>query len=149
METFRTGRYAAGTIAGLLIGFALIHPFSMVFQGMVHPNIVIDFSRIFDAFSPHHLPMAFFFGALGLLTGAFIVFFTSALRKERERVKTLEKMLPICSYCKKIRDETGKPRGEGDWINVDRYISQRTDTDFTHGICPECFKEVEKELERL
>jgi hypothetical protein len=149
MKAFILHRYAAGTAAGFLMGFTLIHPFSMVFQGMVHPNIVIDFSKTLDAFSPHHIPMAFFFGVLGSLTGALMIFFAATLRKERERVRALEKLLPICSYCKKIRDDTGKARGEGEWVNVERYISQKTDTDFTHGICPKCFEEVERELNEL
>ena len=49
-------------------------------------------------------------------------------------VKQLAKLLPICSYCKKIRD------GEDYWEQVDRYISKHTNSNFSHGICPECFQ---------
>lgn len=49
-----------------------------------------------------------------------------------ERVKTLHGLLPICAWCKRIRDDKGY------WLQVESYLQQRTDADFTHGICPEC-----------
>jgi PAS domain S-box-containing protein len=51
-------------------------------------------------------------------------------------VKELQKILPICSYCKKIRDD------ENYWQTVDEYISLHTNTRFSHGICPACYKSV-------
>ncbi len=50
-------------------------------------------------------------------------------------VKTLESLLPICSYCKMIRDT------EENWHDVSQYIAQRTDTEFSHGICPACYQQ--------
>lgn len=62
------------------------------------------------------------------------------------RVRQLEGLLPICSYCKKIRDD------QGAWHRVESYISARTDAQFSHGVCPECYRQsVEpmlRELER-
>ena len=49
-------------------------------------------------------------------------------------VKSLQAILPICSYCKRVRDD------ENFWHNVEAYISQHTDTRFSHGICPSCFE---------
>ncbi len=51
---------------------------------------------------------------------------------ELEKVKTLHGLLPICSWCKRIRDDHGY------WNQVETYISAHTEADFTHGICPEC-----------
>ena len=65
---------------------------------------------------------------------------TNALSKEKERVKVLESFLPICAYCKKIRDDAGRAVEKGEWIDVEMYISNQTDTDFSHGICPDCFE---------
>lgn len=56
------------------------------------------------------------------------------------QVKQLEALLPICSYCKKIRDEHNL------WQGVDGYITAHTDTLFSHGICPDCYKGVELEF---
>jgi PAS domain S-box-containing protein len=56
------------------------------------------------------------------------------------RVKTLSGILPICSQCKKIRDNTNE------WHSLEEYIRDRSDADFTHGICPECEDELYPDL---
>lgn len=50
-------------------------------------------------------------------------------------IKTLKGILPICSFCKKIRDDKGY------WEQVEVYVKRHTQADFSHGICPECAKE--------
>jgi CheY-like chemotaxis protein len=52
------------------------------------------------------------------------------------KVKQLEGLLPICSYCKKIRDE------QNYWQRVDSYLSDHTDVLFSHGVCPDCYQQV-------
>jgi len=47
-------------------------------------------------------------------------------------VRMLEGLLPICAYCKKIRDDAGR------WLAIESYIGQRTEARFSHGICPDC-----------
>jgi GAF domain-containing protein len=54
------------------------------------------------------------------------------LANELEKVKTLHGLLPICAWCKRIRDD------QGYWSQVETYISAHTGADFTHGVCPEC-----------
>jgi PAS domain S-box-containing protein len=54
------------------------------------------------------------------------------LREALTKIKTLRGLLPICASCKKIRDDRGY------WQKVESYISQHTEAEFTHGICPEC-----------
>jgi hypothetical protein len=51
----------------------------------------------------------------------------------------LSGLLPICATCKKIRDD------QGYWQQLEIYIKDRSDADFTHGICPDCLKEAERE----
>jgi PAS domain S-box-containing protein len=51
-------------------------------------------------------------------------------------VKELQKTLPICMYCKNIRDD------ENYWQTVEAYVSQHTNTTFSHGICPVCYETV-------
>ena len=50
----------------------------------------------------------------------------------QQEVRQLEGLLPVCSYCKKIRDERDQ------WVAIERYISARTAAEFSHGICPTC-----------
>ena len=57
---------------------------------------------------------------------------TSALQSALDAVKTLQGLLPICSCCKKIRDD------QGYWQHVETYLQEHTDADFSHGICPDC-----------
>jgi len=55
-------------------------------------------------------------------------------------VKTLSAMLPICSSCRKIRDD------EGYWSQIEEYVRKHTDTEFTHGICPDCVRTLYPEM---
>jgi hypothetical protein len=54
------------------------------------------------------------------------------LKKALGEVKTLRGILPICSFCKKIRDDKGY------WDQVEVYVRQHTDADFSHSVCPDC-----------
>lgn len=51
-----------------------------------------------------------------------------------KEIKTLRGLLPICSYCKKIRDDKGY------WNQIEAYIHKHSDAEFSHSICPECAK---------
>lgn len=68
------------------------------------------------------------------------------LRNEREEmiarldraladVKQLSGLLPICAHCKKVRDD------DGYWSQIDRYLREHTEAEFSHGICPGCMEE--------
>jgi hypothetical protein len=64
------------------------------------------------------------------------------LQEALAEVKTLREILPICSYCRKIRDD------ENYWHTVETYISRHTSSRFSHGICPSCLAtRVESHLE--
>jgi sigma-B regulation protein RsbU (phosphoserine phosphatase) len=66
------------------------------------------------------------------------------LEQAMARVKQLQGLLPICSYCKKIRADRNY------WQQVESYISEHSEAVFSHGICPECFeKYVAPELEKF
>lgn len=59
----------------------------------------------------------------------------AALTKAISEIKTLRGILPICSFCKKIRDD------QGYWERVDIYIKKNSAADISHGICPECLRQ--------
>jgi hypothetical protein len=140
-------RYISGAAIGFMMGALVLHPFSMLFQGLVHPEPSFDIRGVLSAFDIHHFPMAVFFGALGALFGAVNIFYTVRLTKEKKKVRMLEGLLPICAYCKKIRDDGADMDVEAGWHEIDRYISRRTDATFTHGMCPDCFGRVMDELD--
>jgi PAS domain S-box-containing protein len=70
---------------------------------------------------------------------ALVLELQAALRE----VRSLQAILPICSYCKKIRND------QNYWETVDDYIAEHTNTRFSHSICPACYtKEVEPQFEK-
>jgi YesN/AraC family two-component response regulator len=81
---------------------------------------------------------------------AIIIMHEEELRKKNEererliaelqdalaRIKTLRGLIPICASCKKIRDDKGY------WNQLEMYIREHSDAEFTHGICPDCLKKL-------
>lgn len=66
------------------------------------------------------------------------------LQEAFANVKLLQGLLPICSYCKRIRDD------QNYWQQLETYFSQHSEASFSHGICPECYeKHVKPDLERF
>ena len=63
------------------------------------------------------------------------------LQESLKRIKTLSGMLPICGHCKKIRDDSGY------WNQIESYIQDRSDAEFSHGICPECAKKLYPDID--
>lgn len=53
-------------------------------------------------------------------------------REQEKEIKTLRGLLPICSGCKRVRDD------EGYWVQIESYLMKHADMDFTHGLCDEC-----------
>jgi C4-dicarboxylate-specific signal transduction histidine kinase len=60
---------------------------------------------------------------------------TADLKKALDDINTLKGIVPICSHCKKIRDDKGY------WNQLEVYVQKHSDAEFSHGICPDCAKE--------
>lgn len=56
------------------------------------------------------------------------------LQKAHREIESLREILPLCSFCKKIRND------EGLWENVERYISTHSHSEISHSVCPECYE---------
>jgi hypothetical protein len=65
---------------------------------------------------------------------------TAELLEANKQIKTLSGLLPICSSCKKIRDN------EGAWTHMETYVRDHSEASFSHGICPDCARELYGEL---
>ena len=57
-----------------------------------------------------------------------------ALEKTRSEIKTLSGIIPICMYCKEIRDDKGY------WNMLEKFISEHSEAQFSHSICPKCYE---------
>jgi hypothetical protein len=55
-------------------------------------------------------------------------------------VRQLSGLLPICAWCKRIRDD------EGNWQQIETYITVHSEADFTHGICPDCARKHQQRI---
>ncbi len=63
------------------------------------------------------------------------------LRDAMANIKTLRGLVPICAWCKNVRDDKGY------WSQVESYVEQHSEAQFTHGICPECHRKVTEEMD--
>ena len=67
----------------------------------------------------------------------------SYLRAALSEIKVLKGLIPICSSCKKIRNDLGF------WDHLESYLSEHTDAMFTHGLCPECYEKSLAQIEGM
>ena len=62
------------------------------------------------------------------------------LNKAIESLNSLEDILPICSTCKKIRQPGENPKEQKSWVSVEEFFTEKTRSQFSHSICPDCIK---------
>jgi K+-sensing histidine kinase KdpD len=111
---------------------------------------VLAFDWFFDL-TPHALDFKFaaglravVFGSVSLLVASLenqrrrairqLENANSELRNAVNEIKTLRGILPICAYCKQIRTDAGM------WVQIEKYIREHSEAEFSHGVCPDCFK---------
>jgi hypothetical protein len=99
---------------------------------------IVEFSWENEHLEIDELLTVAFFLSFALL--AFWVRRWKDLKRALSEIKQLRGIIPICSSCKKIRDDKGY------WHQVEAYISEHSDAMFSHGICPECMKKLYPEL---
>lgn len=103
---------------------------SAVVDAVLHPEI--------PYFDPEHLVV----GGATALVGATLSFLllrsVRRLRRARITIDSLETLLPICASCKRIRRPGADPHATESWQAIESYITEKTRTEFSHGICPEC-----------
>jgi PAS domain S-box-containing protein len=119
--------------------FNIRETFEMEYRLMRHDGI---YRWIFDRGVPFHNDNGDFAGFIGsCIDVTERIDAEEALRLNLEnQIKQLKGIIPICSYCKQIRSD------EESWQQIDAYISEHYDAQFSHGICPNCF---DKQMEIL
>jgi hypothetical protein len=139
LMTFFKGR--AGWVA--LAAF-LANGFALLWAEHAFPRLVVPYAQEADRLSD--FTTSFVISTLVCVLVLRVIL--AAYERERTRltvlnaqlehslaeIRTLQGLLPICSWCKKIRDD------EGLWTQVEDYVAKHTDASFTHGMCPECAK---------
>ena len=146
------------SLTGAFVGYFVFHPLVMLFSYLMTfkdaaldmPNSVGVIAVVLRSFSidmlPWSLSFTMFNGIIGWYYGILKVEkmareeLIENLQKALEDVKTLSGMLPICAWCKNIRND------EGYWQKIEAYLKSNSDLDFTHGICNDCAKKEYPEL---
>jgi hypothetical protein len=70
--------------------------------------------------------------AIDLVVLLVLVQVIGYVARQRQEIQVLQGMLPICTFCKRIRDESGG------WLQLERYIGDRSEARFSHTFCPDC-----------
>lgn len=106
-----------------IIGFLIVILISWLDELLDLPHIFFGASP-----SPINYFESIFESTLIFVIGIIIIFCTHMLL---QRLNFLEGILPVCSFCKKIRIKK-------QWVPIERYIRDRSEADFSHSVCPEC-----------
>ena len=135
------------SLADALAGVGVLHPLTMVIYWFECRPEVAGVStmwafvafRVRAGFSPAMWPMTGIFAVMGATLGLAAGWTTRALTLRRRQVdehlheiQTLRELLPICAWCKKIRDDHGY------WQQLEGYLTNRKIAHFSHGVCPDC-----------
>ncbi len=78
-----------------------------------------------------------------VVTIVVVILVNLSISAYKKRIETLRGIVPICSFCKQIRDDKGY------WNRVEAYVSKHTEAQFSHSICPDCVREHYPEAEEL
>ncbi len=116
---FETGP-DAGSVRGVLHKLAVPQEVLGMFCGVLHPGLG----------STNEIAFSLLSMLLGACADAQATMRQTA--KLRLEIKTLSDLLPICAWCRKVRDDRGY------WEKIEDFISSHSETSFSHGICPEC-----------
>jgi hypothetical protein len=105
-------------------------------------SVTHEFFRAWDTFN-HLLSHSLIAIVAGSLKAAFLR--EQQMRVDRDQalqnVHELEGLLPVCAWCKKIRND------EGYWQELEAYLEPRTKASFSHGICPDCADSLQREAQ--
>ena len=129
--TFYVSNYGLSNIIGhyfKLISFYLIYR-AIIQTGMVKPYQLIfrDLTKVNESLQDEIKTRIMYEQEREKLI--------AKLRKAFDEIKTLKGILPLCSFCKKIRNE------DGEWEQVDMYIYKHSQADISHSVCPQCMRE--------
>ena len=111
-----------------LIGFCLLIVMTWINEFLDLPHHLFGGQA-----TPFNITENIFESLLIFIVGLLVILLTLKLLHE---IRHLEGLLPICASCKKIRD------GHGNWLQIEGYIRDHSDAEFSHSICPDCAKKL-------
>ncbi|MBN1899200.1 MAG: hypothetical protein JW827_10505 [Spirochaetes bacterium] len=126
----------------VLLSGIVIAIFYWFFEAFMHSEVfkMGDFKDHIWPENVHELWMRLFTFITIVIFSGYAQHLLTGLEKSMKKIKILKGLLPICSSCKKIRNDRGY------WEQVEEYIGEHSEAEFTHGICPECKKKLYPDL---
>jgi len=105
-------------------------------------KLTAPFGYIVKPFKERDLHIAIEFALYKAKMGAEKNHLVLRLQDALAKVKTLSGMLPICASCKKVRDD------QGYWNQIEQYLKEHSDVEFTHSLCPTCAKKYLRDMDK-
>jgi hypothetical protein len=132
---FVTGPFIQFPITFIIpVGLAAQFSNPRLSYGLAVTQPLVCFGFVFFWDAPWSVAVSIVNAVIRMAVLLIIAYFINRTKRLAQEVKRLEGFLPICSFCKKIRNE------QNEWQQMETYISKHSQADFTHGICPECAK---------
>lgn len=121
---------------------------SVIFMANLSPMVDSILHPSIPYFHVEHLIVGGINAVVCIVVFGLLLLHVRSLHKAMEKINKLEMFLPICSYCKRIRMADSDPDNMESWRRIESYITEKTTTEFSHGVCPECFEKYFGDLMR-
>lgn len=145
-QEIKAGRFARALKEGGAVFFhasAAPKPQRGVFHSLALSSQVVGMfcGRLKDAEAPvHEITFSILSLLLGQIADALVTLHKTA--QMADQIATLSGLLPVCAWCKRVRDD------QGYWEQIEKFISSRSAASITHSICPDCMRKVEQEMQK-
>ncbi len=123
-------RRRAFQVAGVLVLAALVGNVHALVDSALHPEI--------PYFAREHLIVGGVTALVSVALSSLLLRYVQQLAGAMDTMNRFEAILPICSSCRMIRRSGADPSAMESWQPLESYISEKTMTEFSHGICPGC-----------
>ncbi len=118
---------------------------------MTNINAIVDSFEhpAIPYFDPEHITVGAVAGIISLIMLVILETYLRHLYRALQKIRVLESYLSICANCKKIRIPDSDSRNKESWQPIESYITEKTQTIFSHGICPDCFEKYQTQLKDM
>jgi hypothetical protein len=110
-------------------------------DSFLHPEI--------PYFDPEHLIIGGVTSLVSLILFGLSILYVRHLDRALGKIELLERFIPICAYCKRVRKPASDPYDMTSWEPIETFVKERTTARFTHGICPECAGKLNLHIHKL
>jgi hypothetical protein len=121
-------------------GQMALYFFAVIFAANLSPMVDYVLHPEIPYFHMEHLIVGGINAVVSIVVFGLLLFHVRSLNEAMEKINKLELFLLICSYCKRIRMPDSDPENMESWRRIESYITEKTTTEFSHGVCPECFE---------